>query len=63
MVAKYLAKMFGERGPMHYNSQPASATPSSTSSNSSGPPSLESLTGPESWYEAWISSALSSDTD
>ena len=43
--------------------QPPLPTPSSTSSNSLGPPSLESLIGPESGYEASISSALSLDTD
>ena len=43
--------------------QPPLPTPSSTSSNLLQPPSLESLTEPESGYEASVSSALSSDTD
>ena len=56
-------KCLGRCVPLHCNSQPPSATLSSTSSNSSGPPSLESLTEPESGYEALISSTISSDTD
>ena len=38
-------------------------TPSTTSSNSLGLPSLESLTDPESGYEALVSSTLSSNMD
>ena len=51
------------RGAPTCSFQPPSPTPSSTSSNSLEPPSLESLTEPESGYEASVSSALSSDTD
>ena len=40
-----------------------SPTPSTTFSDSLGPPSLESLTDPELGYEALVSSTLSSDTD
>ena len=42
---------------------PPSSTPSTTSSDSLGLPSLESLTDPELGYEALVSSTLSSDTD
>ena len=42
---------------------PPLPTPSSTSSNSSEPPSLESLTELESGYEASVSSDLSSDLE
>ena len=42
---------------------PPLPTPSSTSSDSLEPPSLESLTKPESGYEASVSSDLSSNTD
>ena len=56
-------KCLGRGAPLHCNSWPPSPTPSSTSSNSSGPPSLESLTKPESGYEAMKSSTMSSDTD
>ena len=53
----------GRSAPMHCSFQLPSPTPSSTSSDLSGPPSLESLAGLESGYEASISSALSSDTN
>ena len=43
------------------NFQTPSPTPSSTSSDSLEPPSLESLTELQSGYEALVSSALSSD--
>ena len=51
------------RGAPTCSLRPPSPTPSSTSSDSSEPPSLESLTELESWYEALVSSALSSNTD
>ena len=56
-------KCLGRGAPLHCDSQPPSPTPSSTSSNSSGPPSLESLAGLESGYEASVFSAVSLDTD
>ena len=56
-------KCLGRGASMHCSFLPPLPTPSSTSSNSSGPPSLESLTELESGYEASISSALCSDTD
>ena len=43
--------------------QPPLPAPSSISSNTLEPPSLEALTKPESGYEASVSSALSSNTD
>ena len=43
--------------------QPPLPTPSYTSSDSSEPPSLESLTEPESGYEASVSSDLSSNPE
>ena len=51
------------RGAPTCSFRPPSPTPSSTSSNLLEPPSLESLTKPESGYEALVSSALSSNTD
>ena len=51
------------RGAPACNFQPPSPTPSSTSSDSSEPPSLKSLMEPESRHEVSVSSALSSDTD
>ena len=51
------------RGASVHSFQPPSPTLSSTSDDSSGPPSLESLTKLESGYEASVSSALSSDTN
>ena len=48
-----------ERGvPLKCESQPPSPALSSTSSDSSGPPSLESISEPESRYEASISSNI-----
>ena len=51
------------RGAPTCSFRPPLQTPSSTSSDLSELPSLESLTEPESGYEASVSSALSSDTD
>ena len=52
-------KCLGRGTPLKLESWPPSPAPSSTSSDSSRPPSLESLTEPESGYEA----SISSDTD
>ena len=52
-------KCLGRGAPLKWDSQPPLPTPSSTSSDSSGPPSSESITKPESGYEA----SLSSDMD
>ena len=51
------------RGAPTCSFRPPLPTPSTPSSDSSGPPSLESLTNLESGYEASVSSSLSSDTD